>query len=222
MGREQWLTAVWPLVRAHLPGAPARVIEIGCGPLGGFIPMLRTSGYAAMGVDPEAPDGADYQRIEFERVTFPPGVDVVVACTSLHHVADPDVVIDRIAATLASGGTLVVVEWDWESFDERTALWCFGRLDSAEPANWLHRRREDWAASGRDWAAYVRDWAEREGVHSGQRLLRSLDRRFERLLLAPGPYFFADLVDTSEADEAAAIDAGEIQATRIHYVGRLP
>lgn len=36
-----------------------------------------------------------------------------------------------------------------------------------------------------------------------------------------GPYFFADLADTAESQEQAAIDAGQIQATGIRYVGRL-
>ena len=37
---------------------------------------------------------------------------------------------------------------------------------------------------------------------------------------ACGPYFFADLAGVSEVDEQAAIDAGQIQANRIQYVGR--
>jgi len=36
-----------------------------------------------------------------------------------------------------------------------------------------------------------------------------------------GPYFFADLASITEADERAAIDVGQIQATGIQYVGRL-
>lgn len=38
---ERWLATLWPSVRAPLPAPPARVLEIGCGPLGGFVPMLR-------------------------------------------------------------------------------------------------------------------------------------------------------------------------------------
>ncbi len=41
---ERWLAAVWPFVRDSLPVAPARVVEIGCGPLGGFVPMLEPAG----------------------------------------------------------------------------------------------------------------------------------------------------------------------------------
>jgi hypothetical protein len=39
-------------------------------------------------------------------------------------------------------------------------------------------------------------------------------------MLGYGPYFFADLAATSEADEQAAIDADLIRANRIQYAGR--
>jgi len=63
---ERWLAALWPSVRAPLPAPPARVLEIGCGPLGGFVPMLRDGGYEATGIDPEAPAGNDFRRVGFE------------------------------------------------------------------------------------------------------------------------------------------------------------
>lgn len=218
---ERWLTALWPAVRAHLPASPARVVEIGCGPLGGFVPMLRSCGYAALGIDPEAPDEADYQRIEFEHAELPEQVEAMVACTSLHHVADPGEVIQRIAKTLTSGGALVVVEWSWENFDEPTAQWCFQRLGPGNRRGWLHRRRDECASSGQAWDVYLREWAQDEGLHTGQALLQELDQSFDRRFLTHGPYFFADLAGTTEADEQAAIDSGQIRATRIDYVGRL-
>jgi SAM-dependent methyltransferase len=196
------------------------VIDIGCGPLGGFVPMLRAEGYDAVGIDPRAPDQPHYQRLEFERAELPAQVDAVVASASLHHVADPADVIDRIAGTLMSGGgTVVVVEWAWEKFDEQTAAWCFERLGPDDQGGWLHRRRDDWLASGSKWPSYFRDWAARDGLHPSELLLRLLDERFERRLLTHGPYFFPDLVDTTEADEQTAIDAALIQPTRIDYVG---
>ena len=108
---ERWLASLRPLVRARLPAPPARVVDIGCGPLGGFVPMLRANGYDAVGIDPQAPQQPHYLRIEFERAELPPQVDAVVASTSLHHVADPADVIDRISSTLTSGGAVVIVEW---------------------------------------------------------------------------------------------------------------
>lgn len=153
---DHWLVALWPRVKAQLPSAPARVIEIGCGPHGGFVPLLDTSGYDATGIDPKAPEGLHYQRVEFENSELPTQVDTVIACTH------------------------------------------------------------------QSWDAFRYTWAQREGLHSGETLLRLLDERFTRYSLSSGPYFFPDLADTSEADEQDAIDAGHIRATRIDYIGIRP
>jgi hypothetical protein len=104
-----------------------------------------------------------------------------------------------------------------EKFDEHTAACCFKRLGPDDEAGWLHRRRDEWLASGHEWPSYLRDWAERDRLHPGDMLLRLLDERLERQLLTHGPYF--DLVDTTEADEQNAIDAAQIQPTRIDYLG---
>jgi SAM-dependent methyltransferase len=222
---DPWLAAVWPFVRGQLPPAPASVLEVGCGWQGGFVPALREGGYRAVGVDPEAPEGPDYQQIEFERYQPPQPVECVVASLSLHHVADLGEALDRLPALLAPGGVLVVVEWAWERLDEATARWCFARLTppgpGAEP-NWLHRHQERWAASGQPWDGYLRAWVEQEGLHPGEAIVRGLDARFDRRFCAEGPYFFANLADTSQAEEQAAIDAGRIQAMGIRYAATRP
>ena len=162
---QRWLAAQWPFVRAHLPSLPARVLEIGCGPLGGFVPAARALGYAAEGVDPHAPDEPGYHQVGFEDYRPPVPVDAVVACTSLHHVADLDRVLDRIRGALAPGGRLIVVEWARERFDEATARWCFGRLPPAaadSEAGWLHRHRDRWTGSGPPWREYLNSWAAEE------------------------------------------------------------
>jgi hypothetical protein len=85
---ELWLVADWPFVRDHLPPAPARVVEIGCGPLGGFVPQVLELGHEAVGVDPQAPAAPHYRRVPFELYESPYQVDAVIASTSLHHVGD--------------------------------------------------------------------------------------------------------------------------------------
>jgi SAM-dependent methyltransferase len=195
-------------------------VEIGCGTRGGFVPMLLADGYAAIGVDPEAPDGESYRRTEFEQAELPGQVDAVVACTSLHHVSDPALVVDRIAETLTDAGTLVVVEWDWERFDEQTARWGFERLAADSAGGWLQGLRGKWAASGLSWEDSLGSWARQHGIHGAEELVRLLDRRFERTHLARGPYLFHDLTGTSEADEQEAIDAGRIRAIRLDYAAR--
>ena len=74
-------------------------------------------------------------------------VDAVVASTSLHHVGDPEEVLDRVASALERRGTVVVVEWAWEDFDEQSARWCFDRLAPGDAEGWIHRRRDGWLAA---------------------------------------------------------------------------
>ncbi|MEU5877772.1 methyltransferase domain-containing protein [Spirillospora sp. NPDC047279] len=219
---EHWLSAMWPFVRDHLPPPPAEVLEIGCGPLGGFVPALEAAGHAAVGVDPEAPEGPAYRRTEFESHTVPRPVGAVVACTSLHHVGDVGAALDHLRATLLPGGTLVVVEWAWERWDEATARWCFDRLGPPEDPDdpgWTHRRRDGWLASGLPWPDYLASWAEGHGIHPSAEVLTALDARFERLSCTYGPYFFRRLPE-AEPDERAAIGQGAIEPTCIRYVGR--
>jgi SAM-dependent methyltransferase len=214
---QRWLAAAWPVARALLPTPPARVLEIGCGQLGGFVPMLRAAGYEAIGVDPEAPAGPDFVHSELELVEGLEGFHAAVASTSLHHVADPAVAVDRVEAALAPGGRFVVLEWAWEELDEATARWGFARLSAGEDG-WLAGQLDRWNESGQPWEAYFTRWAEGHGLHRADTLLRDLDRRFERTHAARGPYLFPEL-DASEADERAAIEAGEIRATRVDWAG---
>ena len=95
MPDERWLAALWPSVRAPLPAPPIRVLEIGCGPLGGFVPMLQASGYEATGIDPEAPAGAAFRRVGFEDYVPSRPAVAIIACTSLHHVTDLNRVLEN-------------------------------------------------------------------------------------------------------------------------------
>jgi SAM-dependent methyltransferase len=216
---RRWLAATWPFVRQYLPPPPCRVLDVGCGPLGGFVPALRTEGYDAQGVDPEAPEGPHYHQVDFEEYDARQPAAAIVASTSLHHVSDLDTVVELITQRLDPGGVLVVAEWARERFDEATARWCFDRLADDDPG-WLHRRRDEWLASGQSWDAYLDGWVRTEGMHTGQDILRSLATRFDTRLLTEGPYFFPDLGGVAAVDEQAAIDTGLIRANGIRYVGR--
>jgi SAM-dependent methyltransferase len=220
---ERWLDAMWPFVRDELPGPGSQVLEIGCGPLGGFVPMLTRDGHDAVGIDPEAPAGLRYEQTEFERYEPTTRADAVVASTSLHHVSDLGLVLDRVASALAPGGVVIVVEWASERFDEPTARWCFERLAAQNPdddAGWLHRHRDEWVASRISWDDYIAGWLHTEGLHPSDEIMSELDTRFDSAVCTDGPYFFAGLAATTIADEQAAIDAAQIQAGGIRYVAR--
>lgn len=215
---EDWFAYTWQFVQPALPAAPASVLEIGCGRFGGFVPRLLAAGYAAVGVDPNAPDGAEYAQCDFEKYPAGPQLDAVIACTSLHHVPDLDLALDLVAATGA--GTVVVIECAHERFDERTAQWCFAHLadDGEQEPGWLHAHREQFEESGLAWDAYRDAWAEREGLHHADKIVAGLDARFNRVSYADGPYYFADLAGVPAEAEQAAIDAVRISPVGVYYV----
>jgi SAM-dependent methyltransferase len=217
-----WLRSTSPFVLTHLPPAPARVIELGCGEQGGHVPALRRAGYDVVGVDPRSPDGPEYSRVPFEEHDAGEPVDAVIASLSLHHVADLDAVLDRIRGALVARGTLVVLEWARERFDEATAQWCFNRLapDDAEEDGWLRRRQAEWEHSGLPWERFCHDWAQAQGIHPAAMIRRGLDARFTLTHESWGPYYFPELAATDETDEQAAIDAGQIRACCLRYVGQ--
>jgi SAM-dependent methyltransferase len=196
------------------------VVEIGCGTLGGFVPRLRDAGYEATGVDPEAPAGPWFRQSEFDIDSAPAPAAAIVACTSLHHVADLPGTLAAMDAALLPGGTVVVIEWARERFDEATARWCQSRLSTDSDDNWLRQLLGEWQESGQPWADCCRAWAEAEKIHTGGEVLDGLGAQFDTVHLSYGPYFFADLAGTVEADEQAAIDSEQITAARIQYRGR--
>lgn len=221
-GETPWLDASWTFVAGQLPPPPARVLEIGCGSLGGFVPNLIGAGYDAVGIDPQAPEAPDYRRLEVERYRPPERVHAVVACTSLHHLVDLDAALDRVAGMLLPGGLLVLVEWAWERFDEPTARWCFARLAELGPdgtPDWLREQRDEWTAAHQPWPDFLASWAAQERLHTWQAIRGALQARFDTRLCTDAAYFFADLHETSEHDEEIALSAGRIQANGIHYVG---
>jgi SAM-dependent methyltransferase len=219
---EIWLAATWPLVRAQLPGPPAGIIEIGCGEAGGHIPALLDAGYRAVGIDPEAPPGPGYRAIPFQQYRPAEPVDAVLASLSLHHVADLGEVLDQVAGALRPGGTVVVIEWGWETFDEPTARWCFGQAlrDEQEHGTWLAGLRAQWTDSGLPWPEFCRDWAQGHGLHPLAAIQAALADRFTTIHESRGPYYFPDLAGIGPAGEQAAIDDGRIRAGCLRYAGR--
>ncbi len=221
---DGWQASVTHFVLDHLPGPGARVLEIGCGSTGELALALGDAGYEVIAVDPQAPAGPNFRRETFESFSDAGEFDAIVASLSLHHVADPPLVLDKAAGLLASTGSLIVIEWAWERFDDATAQWCFARLPpvSGHDPGWLQRTRDDWERSRverESFRSYFRRWAASEGLHPSQQTLVDVRARFTERLFAWGPYFYRDLGDTSQADEQAAIDAGTIQATGWRFVG---
>ncbi|MFI6481456.1 GrpB family protein [Nonomuraea sp. NPDC050663] len=213
-----WLAHSWALVRAQLPSAPARILEVGCGPLGGHVAAMAALGHDVTGVDPEAPEGPPFHRTPIEELPDRGPYDVVVASLSLHHVADPGQVVALLHSLLAPGGRLVIVEWASERFDEATARWCFDRLGST--SGWLSRRAAGWRESGLGWDDFVTTWTKEHGMHPAARIRDAVAGSFTILEESWGPYYFADLDGVTVEEELAAIDAGEVTACCLRLTAR--
>ena len=218
--RQRWLAAEWSFISTALPPAPARLVEIGCGAAGGIVPAALAAGYQAVGVDPQAPDGAAYRQLPFENYEPSSSLDVVVSVQALHHLADLDAAVERVDRMLSHDGVLVIVEWAWERIDEATARWLFARVPADANSGWAGQRRDDWRASELPWPEYRDRWAREHGLHSWRAVESALANRFDTVLREDVPSLFGDVTEISEQAERAAIAAGEISTTGIHWIGR--
>lgn len=165
----------------RLPPAPARVIEIGCGDLGGVVPALVEAGYDAIGVDPRAPGGERFRRIDFREMDGE--FDAAVAGRVLHHLTPLDEALDHLAALAR---VLVVDEFAWDLIDRELQAWY-----DAERA-----RRPD-AVGPPD----IDRWRWRHpGLHPHDVLLAGLRARYDEIALEWVPYFHRWLGDVDSPD----------------------
>jgi SAM-dependent methyltransferase len=181
-------------VLGELPPAPARVLEVGCGQ-GELARTIGVSGYDVLAVDPEAPQGPPFLRTTIEELDDPGPFDAVVASRSLHHVHDLPAVIERIAALLTAGGSVVLDEFGWERLDKR----------SAEQA-------------GID----LEEWREEHAdLHTSEAIVRELERRFDRRSLSWEPYLYREARQAvDECTERELIAAGRLEPIGFRYVGK--
>src|SRR5579864_1818308 len=163
-------------VLQHLPQAPARVLEVGCGDRGGVVPALVDAGYDAIGVDPRAPDGPRFRQVDGR-------FDAVVAGRVIHHLDPLGGAVDRLAALAP---LLVVDEFAWDLIDHDLEAW------------YEARRRERPDAVG---PPSLDEWRRRHpGLHSSDVVLAALRARYDQVVLEWVPYFNHWLGDVESPD----------------------
>jgi SAM-dependent methyltransferase len=195
-------------VESHLPPAPARVLEVGCGK-GQLARAVARLGYEIVAIDPRAPDGDIFERVSLEEFAARGPFDAVLANRALHHIADLPGALDRVADLLRPGGRLILHEHAWERMDERTARWYLERRAALDPAT-----SDSLEGCLADWAA------DHAGLHGSEEMRAELDRRFKERYFAWTPYLYEELGDgPTEREERDLIEAGRIRAMGFNYVG---
>lgn len=199
--------------REHLPPAPARVLDIGCGQ-GDLTTALAVAGYDVLGVDPLAPQGELFRRIRLEDLDPSEGpFDAIVASRSLHPIRQLDHALDLVARLLRPGGVVVLDDIGWDLADEPTLDWLYGQRRALAAAGHgdappsLEALREEWHA------AHL-------GIHGYAALRAEIDARFAERDFVRTPFLHRLLGGVAtEVLEQALIDARAIQALGFRYVG---
>jgi len=201
------MTTFAEFVLAHLPPAPARVLEVGCGHEGGVANELDEAGYDVLAIDPHAPDGPLFRRTTLEELDDPGPFDAAVAGRVLHHVTPLASGLDKLAALAP---LLLVDEFAWERIDE-----------SAQ--SWYESHHRVLRAAGQEpyGPASIDEWRRNHpGLHRSDDLLRELEQRYETRVLERSPYFYRWFESpASEPLEQSLVDAGAIPAIGWRYAG---
>jgi SAM-dependent methyltransferase len=193
-------------VEAHIPPAPVRVLEVGCGH-GDLARALFESGYEVVAIDPDAPDGELFQAVSLEEFTSTDLFDAVVAGRALHHIPDLASSVAKIAGLLRPGGRFILDEHACDRLDEPTARWYLEqRAGEADAPSSLEACLADWEADHVD-------------LHGYAAMRKELDRHFTERFFGWMPYLYGELARVQEQEERALIDAGAIQAMGFRYVG---
>jgi SAM-dependent methyltransferase len=196
-------------VEAHLPPAPARVLEVGCG-RGQLARAIARSGYEVVAIDPHAPTGELFQAVSLEEFAAADAFNVVVASRALHHIPDLPGALEKIARLLRPAGGLILDEHACDRLDEKTARW------------YLEQRAASETGAPSSLEGCLADWeADHADLHGYAAMRKELDRHFTERFFSWMPYLHGELAGVDEEEERALVEAGAIQAMGFRYVGDL-
>jgi hypothetical protein len=159
-----------------------------------------------VGIDPRAPEGPLFRRVTLEEFE-PERYDAVVAGRVLHHVADLDAALDKLAV---AAPLLVLDEFAWERMDEPTIDWYEGQYRMLELAGAAPHGPPDLATWRREHA----------DLHPSGVVRRAVAARYGERHFEWRPYLYHWLGGPATfALEQMLVDSDLIRALGFRYAG---
>lgn len=216
---------LWELVAEVLPPAPARIVEVGAG-TGSVALELARAGHDVAAVEPDD-TAIELARRALDRVGDGPGrltyhqaeieswepdtadFDAIVTARVLHHVVDPAEVLARLRGWLRPGGRLIVVDFFYDHFDRRSALWLAQARSLLEAASQFHAHHDDPLPVDPDEAVrrleaeWRREHEDEEMLNKAAAILDPLHDHFQVDELSWHPYLYWELLLGLQVDDPA-------------------
>ena len=218
----------------HLPPAPARILEVGCG-RGEVAAALGGLGHEvdAIDVDADAVAAARALGVPARQADFfsirAGAHDVVLLTRSLHHIAPLQRALDHASGLMAPGGSIVIEDFAVEAMDAVTATWFYDLCALLGVAGALWPAQDMAADPLAAWVAEHEHHPGEEPLHTGAAMQDALAARFAVVATEPAPYLYRTIVRRTDdraltsaflTIEEQRIAAGHLRAIGLRMVAR--
>jgi SAM-dependent methyltransferase len=184
-------------VQAHVPPAPARLLEVGCGD-GALAARLQACGYKVVAIDSSADAvararslGVDAQQASWPDFDDSP-FDAVLFTRSLHHIHPLDRAVARARQLLRGTGKVLVEDFAFSEIEPPAAEWLYQVLALLDVAGALRRDAEGFAARLLRQDGTLAAWqaAHDHHLHTAAAMLTCLREQFAEVHATVAPYLY--------------------------------
>jgi SAM-dependent methyltransferase len=197
-------------VTGQLSSPHLTILEVGCGE-GHVAAALSAKGFkvTALDSDPEAKNsakakGASVKTADFLEFKGGP-YDAILFSRSLHHLHPLKDAVDQARLLIKAGGMLLVEDFSLETPNAQSLKWYYGLSSAIKTLMGQPAPLEEMALSEPEVIdRWKKDHAHQPPLHTGQRMLEEIKRRFEVLMTERCPYFYRSLIKELEGNVNAA------------------
>jgi SAM-dependent methyltransferase len=184
-------------LQAHLPPAPARLLEVGCGD-GALAARLQALGYQVVAIDSsaEAVARARERGLDARQARWPDfdesPLDAVLFTRSLHHIHPLDQAVAHARQLLRAGGRVLVEDFAFSEIEPLAAHWLYQVLALLEAAGVVRHDAEGFASRLLREGGDLETWhaAHDHDLHAAGAMLACLREYFTDVQTSAAPYLY--------------------------------